>query len=69
MNRGEKLARLDKFTQLTESSGWIPSRKEYPPVLTDEDERILSRVWKELDEELAIQEHDPLRPFQTEGEL
>lgn len=56
MTEEEKLQRLNKFMKLVESSQWVPSRKEYPPVLTDEDEKILTKAWKEVALENAAEE-------------
>lgn len=48
MKQQEKLERLDRFMKLVEDSGWQPSRNEHSPVLTPEDEEILSRVWAKV---------------------
>ncbi len=47
-NKEAKLQRLDRFMKLVESSQWVPSRREYPPVLTEEDEQILTEAWMEV---------------------
>lgn len=49
MKQQEKLERLDRFMKLVEDSGWQPPRNEHSPVLTPEDEEILSRVWAKVD--------------------
>jgi hypothetical protein len=48
MKQQEELERLDRFMKLVEDSGWQPSRNERPPVLTPEDEEILSRAWAKV---------------------
>lgn len=59
MNREEKLARLDKFTELAKYSGGIRGRNENPPELSEEDDVLLTRIWKELAKELEEeQEHN-----------